>query len=610
LRAMFRESRFMPEAVGLLEGGGVRVLDAGVCVAPKWCGHGSTFSWDGACGWWIEINLDDGNICVWERISRYVPPSEQATDAEALFATVAPSEVPELGRSAEEVVNPPEASRSYSSVLCNDAVGAGLCCSCLDSIAVWSAQINEVGQWMEIDLGGEARVVGVVTQGRCGGVQWVKKFVVKLSVDGREWGNVLGEFDGGRPDEKSEARFASPLAARYVRLVVTSWEGHISMRAGVIVSRSSSSLSQASERDEMEGNAECPARTLSAGSRTPAPKLVLEESRALVRCKRGHPLARKVEETDWICDGQHEPGGCLSGGGRIPWQRGDARYRCGECDYDLCHKCYTVRGMQQLSPKSAKGKAFPSPLLPEGSGDGVGQEYELNEASKPLSSDFSFPVEVEEGSRRLTIQWSRGDNPQQVAQDFARQHGIPSGEVSSICDFVVRAQEQASRSAKVDIVGEQEGVDAAGPAPAMPALAAAGEAGRDKVASQTHEASALARRDYPWAESVEDFMPELFEEGDGFSFSLDRTSSGEYWNVVCPHCGGWFRVKSTEVNCTIFRHAVRRDNFEMIPPHSSQETCERLVAEEQVYGCGKPIRFDPKKWQTLGAVVTKGHYSD
>ncbi|CAK0909735.1 unnamed protein product [Prorocentrum cordatum] len=52
------------------------------------------------------------------------------------------------------------------------------------------------------------------------------------------------------------------------------------------------------------------------------------------------------------------------------------------------------------------------------------------------SYDFSYPVEVADG-RRLKISWNRGDDPQQVAVAFARQHGgIAADELPAIAQFL------------------------------------------------------------------------------------------------------------------------------------------------------------------------------
>ena len=60
--------------------------------------------------------------------------------------------------------------------------------------------------------------------------------------------------------------------------------------------------------------------------------------------------------------------------------------------------------------------------------------------------------------------------------------------------------------------------------------------------------------------------------------------------VECPHCH--LMVWIEQINCRIFRHAVYKENDEPIPPHSSQEECERLIREDKVWGCAKPFRLD------------------
>eukprot|EP00440_Ansanella_granifera_P035789 gb/GFBE01038823.1/.p1 GENE.gb/GFBE01038823.1/~~gb/GFBE01038823.1/.p1 ORF type:complete len:205 (+),score=49.06 gb/GFBE01038823.1/:1-615(+) len=52
------------------------------------------------------------------------------------------------------------------------------------------------------------------------------------------------------------------------------------------------------------------------------------------------------------------------------------------------------------------------------------------------AKDFNYPVEVADG-RKLTISWNRGDNPQEVALNFARQNGgIAANELPDIVNFI------------------------------------------------------------------------------------------------------------------------------------------------------------------------------
>lgn len=46
------------------------------------------------------------------------------------------------------------------------------------------ARTNDIGQWIQVDLGKVAKVTRVGTQGRYNVGQWVTKFIVSYSIDG------------------------------------------------------------------------------------------------------------------------------------------------------------------------------------------------------------------------------------------------------------------------------------------------------------------------------------------------------------------------------------------------------------------------------------------
>ena len=48
----------------------------------------------------------------------------------------------------------------------------------------WSARTNDVKQWIQVDLFGDAEVTRVVTQGRNAHNQWVTKYKLQYSSDG------------------------------------------------------------------------------------------------------------------------------------------------------------------------------------------------------------------------------------------------------------------------------------------------------------------------------------------------------------------------------------------------------------------------------------------
>jgi len=133
----------------------------------------------------------------------------------------------------DHVINPPESSREYSSIFADDGRGMGHARSMLDSPQAWSAKVNEAGEWMKIDLGYVATVTGVATEGRSGVDQYVAKFNIQCSCNGSDWIHVSEDFCVG--PRKFRVSFAHEVSARFVKIIVREWHGHISMRAGVLV---------------------------------------------------------------------------------------------------------------------------------------------------------------------------------------------------------------------------------------------------------------------------------------------------------------------------------------------------------------------------------------
>ena len=126
-----------------------------------------------------------------------------------------------------------------SSVHANDPIGTSHGKGGLDSDQAWSAGKNSKGEWWQMDLGTTKEVGGVVTQGRTTHDQYVTKYKVQTSTDGNSWtwanaGEVFTANTAAN-NVKVENRFAWRVSARYVRIVVEDWNGHISMRAGVLV---------------------------------------------------------------------------------------------------------------------------------------------------------------------------------------------------------------------------------------------------------------------------------------------------------------------------------------------------------------------------------------
>ena len=134
-------------------------------------------------------------------------------------------------------VNPVEASRTYSSVWNNEAIGTGHAQSMLDSPLGWCALENTIGEWMQIDLGTTMCVNGAVTQSRAspGYGQRVTSYKLSYSTDGTSFTELPEVYAAN--DVEGDARKTvsfKGVQARYVRFIPQTWQSHMSMRAGVI----------------------------------------------------------------------------------------------------------------------------------------------------------------------------------------------------------------------------------------------------------------------------------------------------------------------------------------------------------------------------------------
>jgi hypothetical protein len=63
--------------------------------------------------------------------------------------------------------------------------------------------------------------------------------------------------------------------------------------------------------------------------------------------------------------------------------------------------------------------------------------------------------------------------------------------------------------------------------------------------------------------------------------------------VSCPHCSGNIIIMSNEINCNVFRHGIYKKNGQQMNPHERKEICDKLFAENLIFGCGKPFTLKP-----------------
>ncbi|XP_052016304.1 lactadherin isoform X2 [Apodemus sylvaticus] len=105
-------------------------------------------------------------------------------------------------------------------------------------INAWTAQSNSAKEWLQVDLGTEKRVTGIITQGArdFGHIQYVASYKVAHSDDGVQW--TVYEEQGtpkvfqGNLDNNSHKKniFEKPFMARYVRVLPVSWHNRITLR--------------------------------------------------------------------------------------------------------------------------------------------------------------------------------------------------------------------------------------------------------------------------------------------------------------------------------------------------------------------------------------------
>ena len=139
--------------------------------------------------------------------------------------------------------NPPDTSRSASSVYGDNAMGTGHGQGRLDSAQAWSAKDNQVGEWYQINNDKVAIISGIKIQKRAPNhtSQYVETFKVKAKGVAGTWEDVddgaifTGNTSGG--GDKVDVFFETPVEARYIRIYPQTWGTHMSLRAGIYVGK-------------------------------------------------------------------------------------------------------------------------------------------------------------------------------------------------------------------------------------------------------------------------------------------------------------------------------------------------------------------------------------
>lgn len=107
----------------------------------------------------------------------------------------------------------------------------------LNSYQGWSAQVNNLNQYIILNYHRPTTITGIVTQGRANnGGQWVSKANVEVSLDGSTWTRVLTDVVLNYDALNTvTVLFPTTVYAKYVKVIPTDWGYHITMRLGIIV---------------------------------------------------------------------------------------------------------------------------------------------------------------------------------------------------------------------------------------------------------------------------------------------------------------------------------------------------------------------------------------
>lgn len=102
----------------------------------------------------------------------------------------------------------------------------------------WAALYNDANQWITLNYDEPTYIKGIVTQGRANnGGQWVKSAHIETSLTGSApWTRVLSNTTlNSNSTDDARTLFSTPVFAKFVRVLPTDWNNHITMRLGLLV---------------------------------------------------------------------------------------------------------------------------------------------------------------------------------------------------------------------------------------------------------------------------------------------------------------------------------------------------------------------------------------
>jgi hypothetical protein len=156
------------------------------------------------------------------------------------------------------VVDVPYSGHKSSGNWGGDAIGTSHGAGRLDSNRAWSADANEIGKWYELDNSSTTDISGVVIKGRPDG-QWRNQYVTSFKAQYKDTAGAWKDVDSGyifegtqQGDSQANVFFKIPINTSAIRIYPQTWNGHMSMRAGLMTGSSSSTEGYRSRPVEKE----------------------------------------------------------------------------------------------------------------------------------------------------------------------------------------------------------------------------------------------------------------------------------------------------------------------------------------------------------------------
>ena len=76
----------------------------------------------------------------------------------------------------------------------------------------------------------------------------------------------------------------------------------------------------------------------------------------------------------------------------------------------------------------------------------------------------------------------------------------------------------------------------------------------------------------------------------------------DYIIVSCPKCNDFIQIFIKDLNCKIFRHAVKKNNFELVNPHCSKDILDKMLEDNIIYGCATPFNIILKEGKYVAKI--------